>query len=216
MRTYRVKEIFYSLQGEGARAGSANVFVRFAGCNLDCRRKTHGFDCDTDWKGGDTYSATEIEVKIRDLWPGTQPSVILTGGEPLLQADGVLRVALKGMFVAVETNGTIPVPEWIDYVAVSPKRGESFVIGGRANELRLVVDTKTTVDYLDRVLGQVPLTCPVYLSPAFAVREGPAHQLEAEEDRIQFRENLKHAIQLCLDRPTWRLSVQQHKQWGVR
>ena len=133
-RTYKIKESFYTLQGEGAQTGRAAVFLRFTGCNLWSGREEDRHDavckfCDTDFIGtdgtnGGRYSLQECADLVAGLWPGGgQPYVVCTGGEPLLQLDGPLIAALqaKGFEVAVETNGTVPVPPSIDWVCVSPK-----------------------------------------------------------------------------------------------
>jgi organic radical activating enzyme len=204
VKTYALKEIFYSLQGEGARAGSPNVFIRLAGCNLKCTVETHGFNCDTDFSDGFRHTAEEIGHIARSVGRKCR-NVILTGGEPLLQVDDDLHSALWLMgfsYVAVETNGTLPIPWWVDYASVSPKVPEedlrccekrAFVLG----ELRYVI-----------AAGQ-PLPQPrcvanhYFLSPAF---DGEGMNIAA----------LNWCIELIRDNPQWRLSVQQHKAWGIR
>lgn len=211
MKHYRVMEVFYSLQGEGARAGTANVFVRFAGCNLDCTVAQHGFDCDTDWKGGTAMTGSELRAAIDREWPFTglqDPSIILTGGEPTLQMDEELLGWLPdGAYVAVETNCTRRIPTWVDYVAGCPKRGEpildELLAEGRLNELRMVVQADTTVAdlrHMERLTGG---RCALFVSPAF---DGDALNREA----------LDAAIELVRACPRWRLSMQQHKIWNVR
>lgn len=206
--TYRVMEIFYSLQGEGGRAGSANVFIRFAGCNLDCVVAKHGFDCDTDWKGGTAMTAREISKEVRALMPGIYPKVIFTGGEPTLQLDHELWRALSaelGEFhSAVETNGTRPVPTWVDYIACCPKRNEPIVLH-EADELRVVVDAETTLTELKEARAAVAVPkSRLFLSPAFIS--------DTDVDKL----HLDRVIGLVLGLQDWRLSVQQHKTWGVR
>jgi len=123
---YVVKEVFYSLQGEGVRAGTPNVFVRFAGCNLNCRIETRGFDCDTDFVGGEQLSAQELHDLMASLWPRDHASerwVVMTGGEPCLQLDQPLVdfLHVAGWKIAIETNGTICPPCRLDWITVSPK-----------------------------------------------------------------------------------------------
>ena len=152
MKTYAVKELFLTLQGEGAHAGRVSVFCRFAGCNLWTGREADRATavcqfCDTDFVGtdgigGDRFaSASDLARAIANLWPGTsgKPYVVFTGGEPLLQIDAALIDAMHtlGFEIAIETNGTLPVPPGIDWVCVSPKiRSELKVFAG--DELKLV------------------------------------------------------------------------------
>lgn len=200
---YRVNEIFYSLQGEGRRVGEPSVFLRFAGCNLACSldpgpRSPGGFDCDTEFVSGASVSAEELRERLLHVSQGCR-RVILTGGEPLLQADNKLGEVLKrdGWFIAVETNGTICAPEWIDWVSLSPKVAEHAVRTGRADELRYV-----------RAHGQ-HLPQPSisarhkYISPPFSPA-GVAHK------------DLDWCVKLCLDNPDWSLSIQTHKIVGIR
>jgi 7-carboxy-7-deazaguanine synthase len=203
MSHYRVNEIFYSLKGEGVRAGIASVFVRFAGCNLQCRvepgpKSPGGFDCDTDHESGQTMSAEDIVAECRRLG-GVCRWVVLTGGEPMLQVDGVLIAALKqaGFLLAVETNGTREVSEEIDWITVSPKVAEHTIRCRHAHEVKYV-----------RSLGQpIPDTMVVaqhkLISPAFA----GGHVCP---------EALAWCIDLVKENPEWRLSLQQHKLWGIR
>jgi 7-carboxy-7-deazaguanine synthase len=200
---YRVNEIFYSLQGEGRRVGEPSVFLRFAGCNLACSMdpgpiSPGGFDCDTEFASGISVSAEEIRERLLHVSQGCR-KVILTGGEPLLQADNELGEALKndGWFIAVETNGTIFAPEWIDWISLSPKVAEHAIRTGRADELRYV-----------RAHGQgIPKpTIPAkykYLSPPFS----PSGLSQ---------EDLAWCQSLCLKHHEWSLSVQAHKMWRIR
>lgn len=200
---YTVNEIFFSLQGEGIRSGTANVFVRLSGCNQRCLKETHGFDCDTEFVSGVKMSAAEITRRCRELSP-VCGWVIVTGGEPLLQLDLQLCRQLKseGFSIAVETNGSIdPAPEvmeHLDWIACSPKVAEHAVRLSRCDELRYV-----------RGYGQgIPKPkiseCPNKLiSPAF-----DGAQLDPK--------TLAWCIELVKQNPDWRLSVQQHKLWNVR
>ncbi len=197
LKTYRVNEIFYSLQGEGHRVGCPSIFLRFSGCNLKCAKATHGFDCDTEWMSGTDMTAEQIIDAMRVH--GACDWVVITGGEPLLQLDDELIDALKDedYMLAIETNGTKPIPQKIDYVCVSPKVAEHAVKPTAADELRYV-----------RAHGQgIPKPSVVarhlFLSPAC---DGP----EIDQN------NLRWCIKLCLENPEWRLSVQTHKIWGIR
>jgi organic radical activating enzyme len=195
---YLVNEIFYSLQGEGVRAGTPNLFLRLAKCNLACTVETHGFDCDTEFESGRRLTLEEIVAEFRQLsadcgW------VILTGGEPALQADRELIDGLHaaGYRLAIETNGSFELPEGIDWITVSPKVAEHAVRQKRANEVKYV-----------RGHGQgIPRTAVeadhYLISPAFDGAEVDPRTLD-------------WCIRLCRDNPPWRLSVQQHKLWKVR
>lgn len=203
VKTYMVNEMFYSLQGEGARAGTANVFVRLSACNLKCSRDVDGFDCDTEFTSGVAMTGEEIVERARSMLPVTdrpEPAVIVTGGEPLLQLDTdlVARFKAAGFFLAVETNGTLPAPVGIDWVSCSPKTAEHTLKLEHAAELR----------YVRGALQGIPKprvkTRHHYLSPAF------------NADGSIDRDALRTCVALCLANPLWRLSVQQHKLWAVR
>lgn len=198
MDRYRVNEIFYSLQGEGVRAGTPNLFLRFSRCNLECRVETHGFDCDTEFESGRSMTLPEIVAEMRSLSAECR-WVILTGGEPALQVDleliGLLHA--EGYSLAIETNGSVELPPGIDWITVSPKVAEHAIRQRRAHEVKYV-----------RGYGQgIPKTVVsaehYLISPAF---DGP------EVDR----RTLDWCIRLCRENPPWRLSVQQHKLWSVR
>lgn len=198
VKHYSVNEIFYSLQGEGMRAGTSNIFVRFAGCNLTCKMESHGFDCDTEFAGGRMMDAEEIVQQVEAIG-GKCLNVILTGGEPLLQVDADLIAAFKDRhyYIAIETNGSIAVPPGIDWVTCSPKVAEHAVAVLEASEVKYV-----------RHAGQAlpkPRCKAAYtlLSPAWT-----SHGVD--------RASLEWCIQLIKENPTWRLSIQQHKVWAVR
>ena len=214
--TYTVKEIFYTLQGEGAQSGRAAVFCRFSGCNLwsgreeDRSRAVCQF-CDTDFvgtgpDGGRFSGANELADAIDRCWGGVSPSearasrkyVVCTGGEPLLQLDEGLIDALheRGFEVAVETNGTRPAPASLDWICVSPKGGAPFVQTS-GSELKLVYpqenappETFARLDFKH-----------FYLQPM----DGPDVAI-----------NTERAIEYCLRNPGWRLSIQTHKLVGIR
>ena len=194
--TYTVNEMFLSLQGEGLRAGTVNVFVRFTGCNQTCKVETHGFDCDTEFASGVKMSAEDIKERIVELG-GNDVAVIFTGGEPGLQVDAELINVLGNHYLAIETNGSIELPSGFDWITVSPKVAEHAIRQQRADEVKYV-----------RNVGQgIPKpTCVAdhkLISPA------------TQDGRLDMV-SLSHCIELVKQNPTWRLSVQQHKTWMVR
>jgi 7-carboxy-7-deazaguanine synthase len=195
---YVVNEIFYSLQGEGVRAGTPNLFLRFARCNLACRVETHGFDCDTEFESGRRMTLAEIRAEMTVL-SATCRWVVLTGGEPALQVDRELIDALHeaGYQLAIETNGSVLLPPGIDWVTVSPKVAEHALRQLTAQEVKYV-----------RGYGQaIPRTVVeaehYLISPAFDGAEVDPRTLD-------------WCIRLVRENPPWRLSVQQHKLWRVR
>lgn len=207
-KRYMVKECFYSLQGEGVRAGTPNVFLRFSGCNLCCSRATHGFDCDTDFSGGDKMTASEIVDNVVRQDRARCGWVILTGGEPALQIDQALVGQLRqaGYRLAIETNGTRSLPKGIDWVCVSPKFPGPPIAVHRAQELKVVL-------HAGQPLPNTLVEADHYLvSPAF--EEVPADE-GATSDGLPPAGNLRWCVDLCLNTPPWRLSVQQHKLWGL-
>lgn len=198
MKTYTVNEIFYSLQGEGVRAGTVNLFLRFTGCNETCRVETHGFDCDTEFASGRKLTLEEIITELRDAGPRSA-WVILTGGEPGLQVDRELIDALHvaGYKLAIETNGSIALPDGIDWVTVSPKVAEHAIRQRTAHEVKYV-----------RAYGQgIPKTVVEaehkLISPAFT------------GDALD-QKTLDWCVQLVKDNPEWQLSIQMHKVWRIR
>lgn len=198
MDRYRVNEIFYSLQGEGVRAGTPNLFLRFSRCNLECRVETHGFDCDTEFESGRSMTLPEIVAEMRSLSAECR-WVILTGGEPALQVDPELigRLHAEGYSLAIETNGSVELPPGIDWITVSPKVAEHAIRQRQAHEVKYVRG------YGQGIPKTVVLAEHYLISPAF---DG------AEVDR----RTLDWCILLCRENPPWRLSVQQHKLWSVR
>jgi 7-carboxy-7-deazaguanine synthase len=213
--SYAVKEIFYTLQGEGAQAGRPAVFCRFAGCNLwsgreEDRAKAVCQFCDTDFvgtdgtAGGRYATAGELADVIAAHWPnggqhGGNPFVVCTGGEPLLQLDQALVDALhaRGFAIAIETNGTVaPPPDGIDWICVSPKAGSELKLL-RGDELKLVVPQA----------GLEPEALEHLDFRRFSVQA---------MDGTDTAANLRHAISICLRRPRWHLSVQTHKIAGIR
>jgi 7-carboxy-7-deazaguanine synthase (Cx14CxxC type) len=208
---YSVKEIFYTLQGEGAQAGRAAVFCRFSGCNLwtgreqDRHRAVCTF-CDTDFVGADgpgggKFAEPEaLAEAVASCWPAAgegRPLVVCTGGEPLLQLDAPLIAALhqRGLEVAVETNGTQPAPEGIDWVCVSPKAGAPLALCS-GDELKLVFPQAGAEP---RLFEELEFRY-FYLQPM----DGP--------DQTH---NTQLAARYCLEHPRWRLSLQTHKIIGL-
>lgn len=207
-RLYSIKEAFYTLQGEGLHAGMAAVFVRFAGCNLWSGReqdRSHGAGscsrwCDTDFVGtdgvrGGKYTAAGVAELVLDLWPKGpgRPRVVITGGEPLLQVDAALIGELLSAccWIAVETNGTQPVPAGIDWVCVSPKAGSPLVLT-EADELKVVF--------------------PQEVDPR-------SYRIAARRFSIQPRADVADALPQALafvqENPRWGLSLQLHKLLGL-
>jgi len=210
--SYAVKEIFHTLQGEGANVGRAAVFCRFTGCNLwsglESDRPTAVCRfCDTDFVGTDgTHGgrfacADTLAAKVEELWPAQLDKarfVVLTGGEPLLQVDGVLVDALhaRGFLVAIETNGTMAAPPGLDWVCVSPKAGSVLKIQA-GDELKVVVPQEG----LDLVeLERLRFT----------------HRFVQPMDGLHKTDATRWAVEWCLSHPNWRLSVQVHKFVGIR
>jgi 7-carboxy-7-deazaguanine synthase len=205
--TYSVKEIFYTLQGEGANTGRAAVFCRFAGCNLWTGREQDRVDatcqfCDTDFVGTDGpgggrfTSAAALAEAVAAAWPVESPErrfVVCTGGEPLLQLDVPLVRALhdEGFEVAVETNGTMPPPEGVDWLCVSPKAGAELVIAA-GDEIKLVFPQAGA-------------------DPAQFEGLGFRHFFLQPMDGPEREANTVAALQYCLEHPRWRLSLQTHK-----
>lgn len=211
--TYSVKEIFYTLQGEGGQAGTPAIFCRFAGCNLWTGREQDRASaicqfCDTDFVGtdgtlgGKFATADALAERILSQWPvgdSQHRMVVLTGGEPLLQVDEPLIAALhaRGFRISVESNGTVAAPEGIDWLCISPKAGAEWVQRS-GQELKLV-----------------------WLQPGFdlqAIEAGTRFDryfLQPMDNVLQ-ADNTAACIAQCLQRPAWRLSLQTHKLTGIR
>jgi 7-carboxy-7-deazaguanine synthase (Cx14CxxC type) len=209
--TYLVKEIFYTLQGEGAHAGRPAVFCRFSRCNLwtgrekDRTRAICTF-CDTDFVGTDGEGggrfgdADELADAVAARWPGGgRPYVVCTGGEPLLQLDDPAVEALhaRGFEVAVETNGTRPAPAGLDWICVSPKAGADLVLVS-GDELKLVY----------------PQPRPGAEPELFDSLEFGSFRLQPLDDEHTVA-NTAAAVKYCLDHPQWSLSLQTHKTLGI-
>ena len=207
--SYAIKEMYFTLQGEGAQTGRAAVFLRFAGCNLWSGREEDRAGavctfCDTDFVGmdgpggGRFESPATLADAVAALWPcGGAPYVVCTGGEPLLQLDGPAIEALqaRGFEVGVETNGTIAAPPGLDWICVSPKaQAELAQISG--NELKLV--------YPQRDVDPARFTALRF-----------EHFLLQPMDNPARAENTAAAVAYCLAHPQWRLSLQTHKLLGI-
>jgi len=207
--SYAVKEIFYTLQGEGAQTGRAAVFCRFAGCNLWSGREEDRATavcqfCDTDFVGtngpggGKFARAEDLALAVRDAWPGGgKPLVVCTGGEPLLQLDKAAIEAFHaaGFEIAVETNGTRPAPDGLEWVCVSPKAGAELVL--------------TSGDELKLVFPQTGLEPTNFENLAFR------HFFLQPMDGPDRDRNTAFAVDYCLKHPRWRLSLQTHKLLGL-
>jgi 7-carboxy-7-deazaguanine synthase (Cx14CxxC type) len=208
--TYAVKEIFKTLQGEGAQSGRAAVFCRFAGCNLWSGRESDRSSavcqfCDTDFVGTDGVgggkfdNAQALALRIAAKWgPGRgRRYVVCTGGEPLLQLDAALIEALhqEGFEIAIETNGTLAVPPGVDWICVSPKAGAPWV-QRRGNELKLVYPQPQ-------------------LLPDQVAHDGFEHYFLQPMDGPSRQANTADAVAYISEHPHWRLSVQTHKVIGI-
>lgn len=209
--SYAVKEMFLTLQGEGVQAGRRAVFVRFAGCNLWSGREQDRASavcrfCDTDFVGTDGLGggrfadAAALVAAVEDFWGAGRKRrfVVLTGGEPMLQVDDALVDALHdaGFFVAIESNGTLPVHPRIDWVCISPKAG-SETVQRRGDELKLV--------------------WPQPGSDLSMIEEWAFdHFLLQPMDDARGKANVDAAMALVMERPRWRLTLQTHKMLGLR
>ena len=205
--TYSIKEIFYTLQGEGAHAGRPAVFCRFSGCNLWSGRESDRASavckfCDTDFVGtdgelgGKFADSDALAQTINALWPTSHAKskyVVFTGGEPLLQLDTALINMMHkyGFEIAIETNGTIAVPDGVDWICVSPKMGSELVVH-KGSELKVVIPQ------LGQNLGQ-------YASMQFE------HFFVQPMDGPDLEKNTRTAIAYCKQNPQWKLSLQTHK-----
>ncbi|MDG2450010.1 MAG: 7-carboxy-7-deazaguanine synthase [Saprospiraceae bacterium] len=206
---YKIKEIYYTIQGEGHHTGRPAIFCRFSGCNLwsgreEDRKKAICQFCDTDFWGmdgnnGGKYTGDELAEKCFDLWPDDshRPFVVFTGGEPLLQLDDRLIKAFKkrNFYCAVETNGTLKAPNELDWICMSPKANTEIVLI-KGNEIKIVqpqndIDPQgfEDLDYHH-----------FYIQPM---------------DNLNAKENLEYCISYCMKNPKWSLSLQTHKLMGI-
>ena len=227
---YRVKEMFYSLQGEGARAGRAAVFCRFSKCNLwngreDSRSTAICQFCDTDilgidgQNGGEFESVQNLAEKIENMWLSNQatsaihpprnvkvkPYVIFTGGEPLLQLNEALieEMHKRNFEVAIESNGTLPLPKGIDWICLSPK-ADAAVVFSRCDELKLVYPQALAKP---EQFQNFPADY-YFLSPM----ADPGIRFGKDATKVN---NTQKALEYCLENPQWRLSLQMHKLLGI-
>lgn len=195
----RVNEIFYSLQGEGARAGSANIFIRLSGCKTQKACLASGVLCDTEFESGGNMNLEEIFSEIK---PTNCPNIIWTGGEPAQQLDEIVINFFKekGYFQAIETSGLFPLPNGLDWITVSPKVAEHVIqrnFKQGVNELRYV-----------RQLGQ-SIPQPSVKAQHYFISP------HSDGENINYA-NLYHCIHLVKENPKWKLSLQQHKIWKIR
>ena len=206
---YKIKEIYYTIQGEGFHAGRPAVFCRFSGCNLWSGREADRDKaickfCDTDFWGtdgrlGGRYDAVLLAETIKSLWPSDSKNifVVCTGGEPALQMDAALLSTFKKFHieVAIETNGTLPLPEGIDWICVSPKSNTEIIVT-KGDEVKLVFPQKENMpkDYEHLDFSHF------YLQPL--------------DDPFRMR-HTEATIHYCLQHPFWKLSVQTHKYLGI-
>ena len=208
--SYRIKEIYFTQQGEGSNTGKDFVFVRFSGCNLwsgkEKNRKSAICQfCDTDFYGtdginGGVYSAKQLIEKIKSLWVSRDDNiaVVLTGGEPLLQVNDELVAALKQeqIYIAVETNGTLDAPDHIDWICMSPKANTEIKLK-KGNEIKVIFPQES----LDPEKFSLFDFSEFYLQPM---------------DSNKYQENLNATITYCQKNPKWKLSLQTHKILGIR
>lgn len=207
---YRIKEIFFTQQGEGKNTGKDFIFVRFSGCNLWSGQEKHRASaickfCDTDFYGtdginGGVYSAQQLIEKIKSLWVSRDDNiaVVLTGGEPLLQVNDELVAALKQeqIYIAVETNGTLDAPDHIDWICMSPKANTDIKLK-KGNEIKVIFPQES----LDPEKFSLFDFSEFYLQPM---------------DSNKYQENLNATITYCQKNPKWKLSLQTHKILGIR
>ena len=207
---YRIKEIYFTQQGEGSNTGRDFVFVRFSGCNLwsgkEKNRKSAICQfCDTDFYGtdgmnGGVYSTKQLIEKIKSLWVSRDDNiaVVLTGGEPLLQVNDELVAALKQehIYIAVETNGTIDAPDHIDWICMSPKANTQIKLK-KGHEIKVIFPQKS----LDLEKFSLFDFSEFYLQPM---------------DSNKYQENLNATITYCQKNPKWKLSLQTHKILGIK
>jgi 7-carboxy-7-deazaguanine synthase (Cx14CxxC type) len=207
---YRIKEIFFTQQGEGKNTGKDFIFVRFSGCNLWSGQEKHRASaickfCDTDFYGtdginGGKYLAKELIEKIKSLWisADSQIRVVLTGGEPLLQVDKGLVSALKkeNIYIAVETNGTLEAPDGIDWICMSPKANTEIKLR-KGSEVKVVYPQKNLNPDNFNVLDFKNF----YIQPM---------------DSENYEDNVSQSVKYCMQNPNWKLSLQTHKILGIR
>lgn len=207
---YKIKEIYYTLQGEGANAGRPAIFCRFSGCNLWSGREVDRANavckfCDTDFWGtdgiqGGKYFARDLALACKNLWPehsGVLPYVVFTGGEPALQLDKKLIDEFHkfGFIIAVETNGTLELPDNIDWICVSPKANTEIVVN-QGNEIKVV-------------FPQIGIDPKDFENLQFE------HRFLQPMDGTSLKENTIQAVTYCKSNPIWKLSIQSHKYINI-
>jgi len=207
---YRIKEIYFTQQGEGKNTGKDFVFVRFAGCNLWSGKEKHRASaickfCDTDFYGtdgvnGGIYKTKDLVTKIKSLWVSMDGEirVVLTGGEPLLQVDDSLITALKkeNIYIAIETNGTLKAPKGIDWICMSPKANTDIQLT-EGSEIKVIYPQEN-------------------LDPADFNNMNFSNYYIQPMDSIDYEANVSKSVEFCMQNSNWRLSLQTHKILGIR
>ena len=207
---YRIKEIYFTQQGEGKNTGKDFVFVRFAGCNLWSGKEKHRASaickfCDTDFYGtdgvnGGIYETKDLVTKIKSLWisKDSEIRVVLTGGEPLLQVDDSLITALKkaNIYIAIETNGTLKAPKGIDWICMSPKANTDIQLT-EGSEIKIIYPQEN-------------------LDPADFNNMSFSNYYIQPMDSKDYEANVSKSVEFCMQNSNWRLSLQTHKILGIR
>ena len=207
---YRIKEIYFTQQGEGKNTGKDFVFVRFAGCNLWSGKEKHRASalckfCDTDFYGtdgvnGGIYDTKDLVTKIKSLWisKDSEIRVVLTGGEPLLQVDDSLITALKkaNIYIAIETNGTLKAPKGIDWICMSPKANTDIQLT-EGSEIKVIYPQEN-------------------LDPADFNNMNFSNYFIQPMDSKDYEANVSKSVEFCMQNSNWRLSLQTHKILGIR
>ena len=207
---YRIKEIYFTQQGEGKNTGKDFVFVRFAGCNLWSGKEKHRASaickfCDTDFYGtdgvnGGIYETKDLVTKIKSLWisKDSEIRVVLTGGEPLLQVDDSLITALKkaNIYIAIETNGTLKAPKGIDWICMSPKANTDIQLT-EGSEIKVIYPQEN-------------------LDPADFNNMNFSNYYIQPMDSKDYEANVSKSVEFCMQNSKWRLSLQTHKILGIR
>ena len=207
---YRIKEIYFTQQGEGKNTGKDFVFVRFAGCNLWSGKEKHRASaickfCDTDFYGtdgvnGGVYETKDLVTKIKSLWisKDSEIRVVLTGGEPLLQVDDSLITALKkaNIYIAIETNGTLKAPKGIDWICMSPKANTDIQLT-EGSEIKVIYPQEN-------------------LDPADFINMNFSNYYIQPMDSKDYEANVSKSVEFCMQNSNWRLSLQTHKILGIR
>ena len=207
---YRIKEIYFTQQGEGKSTGKDFVFVRFAGCNLWSGKEKHRASaickfCDTDFYGtdgvnGGVYETKDLLTKIKSLWVSmdSEIRVVLTGGEPLLQVDDSLITALKkaNIYIAIETNGTLKAPKGIDWICMSPKANTDIQLT-EGSEIKVIYPQEN-------------------LDPADFNNMNFSNYYIQPMDSKDYEANVSKSVEFCMQNSNWRLSLQTHKILGIR